>query len=286
MTLAPTEIVPAAKGEVGLAPAAKYEVKSLALALAVIEFVASAEDAGVSVSHVARTVGTPKSNAFRILQTLVARGYLSDFGEGPSRRYRLGAMFLSLANAARTQRPVADIAKQILRRLTQETNLTSRFAILNRGHVVALAKEDASDGVLVASYLGRHEFAHCSAIGKALLSTMPEHQIRETMRDIGLPLRTQKTITNWNALAEDLALIRARGFSLDDEEDFDGVFAVGAVIRDHTNQVVGAISVCGLKLDLKTDDLMNLGKVVSRYAAELSREMGATPESGRHGVIF
>lgn len=279
MTLPRTEPARGTGGAAGLAQNAKYEVKSLALALAVIEFVASAEDAGVSVSHVARAVGTPKSNAFRILQTLVARGYLSDFGEGPSRRYRLGAMFLSLANAARTQRPVADIAKRTLRGLTQETNLTSRFAILNRGHIVALAKEDASDGVLIASYFGRYEFAHCSAIGKALLSTMQEHQIRETMRDIGLPLRTQKTITSWTALADDLARVRARGYSLDDEEDFDGVFAVGAVIRDHTNQPVGAISVCGLKLDRDIEDLTALGEIVHRHASELSRELGANPEA-------
>jgi IclR family acetate operon transcriptional repressor len=256
----------------------KYEVKSLALALAVIEFVASAKDAGVSVSQVARTVSTPKSNAFRILQTLVVRGYLLDHGEGPARRYKLGTMFLRLANAATTQRPLADFVKPALHKLSQETNLIARFGILDRGYVVALAREDTLDGVMVWPYLGRQELAHCSAIGKALLSTKTDNQVREMLANIGLPQRTQRTITDWKEFSHELARTHARGFSIDDEEDFDGVFAVGAIVHDHTNQVVGAISACGLKLERSSSDLLALGKLVKRYAIVLSVELGASQD--------
>jgi IclR family acetate operon transcriptional repressor len=264
-----------------LALESKYEVKSLVLALAVIEFVASAKDAGVSVSQVAREVNTPKSNAFRILQTLVAHGYLSDHGEGPARRYKLGTMFLRLANAATTQRPLAEIVKPILRKLSLETNLIARYGILDRGYVVALAREEALDSVMVWPYLGRRELAHCSAMGKALLSTKSDIQVRDTLAEIGLPRRTQKTITNWQSFSQELSVTRARGFSIDDEEDFEGVFAIGALVYDHTNQVAGAISACGLKLERSHDDLLALGELVKRYALELSGELGAIQDDSR-----
>lgn len=253
----------------------KYEAKSVALALSIVEFVASADDTGVSVSQVARTVSTTKSNAFRILQTLCDRGYLSDVGEGLSRRYRMGSMFLRLANAATMQRPLADEAKQILRRLSRETNLTSRFAVLDRGYVVPLVRESAPEGVQLAPYQGLQELVHCSAIGKALLSTMSEAEVQYTLRDIGLPRRTAQTITDPIEFATELAGIRKRGFSIDDEEDFEGVIGVGSVIRDHTNVVIGAISVSGLKLDRTGQDLTVLGEIVKQHAAELSHELGA-----------
>ena len=253
----------------------KYEAKSVALALSIVEFVASVEDNGVSVSQVARTVNTTKSNAFRILQTLCDRGYLSDTGEGLSRRYRMGSMFLRLANAATMQRPLADEAKQILRRLSRETNLTSRFAVLDRGYVVPLVREAAPEGVQLAPYQGLQELVHCSAIGKALLSTMSEAEVQYTLRDIGLPRRTSRTITDQREFTAELARIRERGFSIDDEEDFVGVIGVGAVVHDHTNAVVGAISVSGLKFERTGEDLMALGEIVKQHAAELSQELGA-----------
>lgn len=260
------------------APEGKYEVKSLALALTVIEFVASAKDAGVSVSQVARTVGTPKSNAFRILQTLVARGYLSDHGEGAVRRYKLGTMFLRLANAATMQRPLAEIVKPALHKLSQRTNLIARFGILDRGYVVALAREESgdSDSVMVWPYLGRQELAHCSAMGKALLSTKSDPQVRDALAEIGLPRRTHKTITDWRSFSHELSITRARGFSIDDEEDFDGVFAIGALVYDHADQVVGAISACGLKLERSSGDLLTLGTLIKRFATDLSRDLGAS----------
>lgn len=255
----------------------KYEAKSLALALSIVEFVASADESGVSVSQVARTVGTTKSNAFRILQTLCDRNYLSDVGEGLSRRYRMGSMFLRLASAMAMQRPLADEARQVLRRLSRETNLTSRFAVLDRGYVVPLVREVAPDGVQLAPYQGLQELVHCSAAGKALLSAMSEEEVQYNLRDIGLPRRTARTITDPRAFAMELAQIREIGFSIDDEEDFEGVIGVGAVVRDHTNIIVGAISVSGLKLGLTTSDLKALGVVVRRYAHELSKELGARP---------
>lgn len=257
----------------------KYEVKSLALALTVIEFVASAKDAGVSVSQVARTVGTPKSNAFRILQTLVARGYLADHGEGPGRRYKLGTMFLRLANAATLQRPLAEIVKPALHNISQKTNLIARFGILDRGYVVALAREETGDSVMVWPYLGRQELAHCSAMGKALLSTKSDSQARDALAEIGLPRRTQKTITDWRSFSHEMSITRARGFSIDDEEDFDGVFAVGALVYDHADQVVGAISACGLKLERASGDLLALGKQIKQFAMELSADLGASQDA-------
>eukprot|EP01036_Dinobryon_divergens_P019439 gene19439-26540_t len=116
----------------------KYEVKSVARALDVIEAISTAGLDGIGISEVARLVGTTKSNAFGIVQTLCDRGFVSDSGDGPTRRYRLGPSFLRLGNTASSQSPLALVASGILARLTAETGLTSRFAVFDRAAAVAI----------------------------------------------------------------------------------------------------------------------------------------------------
>ncbi len=63
------------------------------------------------------------------------------------------------------------------------------------------------------------------------------------MIDAGLRRYTVNTITEPDALRAELASIRARGYAIDDEEIEVGLRCVAAPIRDHSAQVVAAISV-------------------------------------------
>ena len=68
-----------------------------------------------------------------------------------------------------------DVAMPVLRLLTEETGLTSRVAILDEISAVAIGRVDARQGVVrFAANLGRREHLHNSAVGKAMLSLLPE----------------------------------------------------------------------------------------------------------------
>jgi DNA-binding IclR family transcriptional regulator len=51
-----------------------------------------------------------------------------------------------------------------------------------------------------------------------------------------MPVRTERTITDSDALLRDLELSAARGYTIDDEEDSEGVFCVGAAIFDRNGK--------------------------------------------------
>lgn len=257
----------------------QYEVKSLVLSLNIVECIALEGDTGISVSEVARAVGTPKSNAYRILQTLCDKGYASDSGEGPMRRYRLGPSFLRLASATTTQRPVAELARPILKALSKETELTSRFAVLDHGYVIALLREAAPSGVQISPYLGQQEAAHCSGVGKALMSALPEDELKAVIGSMSLPRRTERTITDKTVMLAELKTARKLGFAIDDEEDFEGVFGIGSPVFDHRNHVVGGINASGLKLGRTHNDLVSLAKIVRRYALAFSKELGHSKDN-------
>lgn len=257
-----------------MVPSKKYEVKSLTRALDVIEAISTAGVDGVGISDVARQVGTTKSNAYGIVQTLCDRGFISDSADGPTRRYRLGPSFLRLGSTASSQSPLAVVAGGVLSRLTAETGLTSRFAVFDRGSAVAIVRQNAPTGIEIAPYLGRRELLHASGIGKALLSSLSDDGLRQICSTIGLERRTRRTITTLDDLLAEIALVRRAGFAIDDEEDVEGVFCFAAPVMDHQGQTAGAISVSGLKLDLDRHDIEAVGKTVHTFAGHMSIELG------------
>jgi hypothetical protein len=119
-------------------------------------------------------------------------------------------------------------------------------------HAVPVAQVDAPGTVRFASYLGVREYPHCTSAGKALLSALPPERARALAVEAGLPPRTPRTITDPDALTHDLEVSAARGYAIDDEEDCEGVFCVGAAVYDRSGECVAAVSGTGLKLNRPT----------------------------------
>lgn len=216
-----------------------------------------------------------KSNSFSILQTLIARGYVADEGDGMTRRYRLTPALAQLSEGVLGKDSVTVVGQKILEALTTRTGLTSRLAVLDDGYVVALLRVDGPGPVQLSTYLGRRELPHCSGVGKAILATMTAQEVDAIVDRIGLPRRTPHTITTVTALRRQLGIVRQRGYSFDDEEDHEGVFCVGSAFYDRADMLAGAISVSGLKSGRNAAELHRLGEIVRAHASQLSKELGA-----------
>jgi DNA-binding IclR family transcriptional regulator len=87
---------------------------------------------------------------------------------------------------------------------------------------------------------------HWTSLGKAILSTMPPDRVETIAETHGLPRATDNTITDLDSLREELASVRERGYSIEDEERQEGIRAVGVPIRgDDDGAAIGAISISG-----------------------------------------
>ncbi|MDH6699234.1 IclR family transcriptional regulator [Streptomyces griseoviridis] len=257
----------------------KYWVKTVGRAAEILQVLASGGPGqGLSVTEIGNRCGISKSAAFGILQTLRHYGLVADEGEGMNRRYRLGMGLARLGERAQDQVSLRDVARPVLRRLSAECALASRVAVPESGHAVVIDQVDLDTGPRLDLRMGTRELAHCSGLGKALLAALPEDEARALIARAGLPRRTSRTITDEETLFAHLRDIRAAGYALDDEEDADGIFCIGSVVRDHAGRTVGAISVTGLKLDLPGWRFQELGRQVRAAAGDISRELGAQEE--------
>lgn len=259
----------------GTDQARRYRVQSVDRALDTLEALAVSGRDGLSLAGLARELGTSKSTVLALVRTFVARGFVAEIGTGRMRRYRLGLALARLGDEVLSQISLLDIALPSLRAMTDETGWTSRIGVLDEGYAVMIGRVDGPGIVRFQSNLARRELPHCSAIGKTLLANLSMERVREIVEQTGLPGRTPTTITDLAHLLRDLEEVRARKYAIDNEEDSEGVFCVGAAVYDHRGACVAGISLTGLKPTLPPGGIDGLGGVVRRYAASISQGLGA-----------
>jgi IclR family acetate operon transcriptional repressor len=252
--------------------AGRYTVRSVARAMRLVQIVADGPAEGLPLSELARALGTSKSTTLSLARTLTAFGMLRDGQPGP--RYTLGTGLIRLGDIARGQLPLGDVCRPLLIELSDLTKMTSRLAICDGGFPVFIERVDGPGSVRFHTPLGQREMPHSSAAGKAILATMDSGQVREVCGQAGLSRRTSHTITDLASLQENLALVRSNGFALDDEEDAEGVFCLGAAFFGHDGAVAGAVSVTGIKGDLPAWRVNELGQAVRRAADRVSEILG------------
>jgi IclR family acetate operon transcriptional repressor len=246
----------------------RYTVRSVARAMKLIELVANGPQEGLQLSDLARNLKASKSTTLALARTLTKAGMLRDARPGP--RYFLGTALIRLGDITRSQLPLGDICRPVLAQLADLTKMTSRVAIYDSGYPVFIERVDGPGSVRFHTPLGQREEPHASAAGKAMLSTMTDDEVRAICAEHGLPARTSRTITDIGLLLESLTTVRANGFAVDDEEDAEGIFCVGAAFFGHDGSCAGAVSVTGIKSDLPTWRVNELGRSVRRTADEVS----------------
>ena len=165
--------------------AGRYTVQSVARALRLVEIVAGGPPDGLSLSELARTLGTSKSSTLALARTLVAFGYLRDAHPGPG--YTLGTGLIRLGDIVGRQLPLGDLCRPLIEGLSRETKLTSRVAISDDGYPVFLDRVDGPGSVRFHTPLGQRELPYASAAGKAILSAMDADGIRRMCAGPGWP---------------------------------------------------------------------------------------------------
>jgi IclR family acetate operon transcriptional repressor len=253
----------------------------VARALTVLETVSAAGDEGITVSDIARSLGTSKSTAFALVRTLVARGFLREVLPGP--RYHLGMALVRLGDDASRGFPLGHACEPVLLQLSRDTGLTTRAAISDHGYPIFIARVDSPGAIRFHTALGVRELPHTSSAGKAILSQMTPDEVAALVAETGLPRRTRKTITTLADLELDLDATRRRGYAIDDEEDVEGVFCVAAPFVDRGGRVTGAVSATGIKLDQTPRQIEELGHAVRRAAEAVS---ALVSDGGRRGLMM
>lgn len=200
------------------------DVQSVARALDLLEALA-ASDGDDTLAALAETCGLAVPTAHRLLGTLQRRGYVR---RPEDRRYALGAGLIGLGRVAVP--PLADAAMPVLRELEDRFHETANLAVLDGDLVLYAAQVPSRHRMRMFTEVGRRVLPHSTGVGKAMLSVLPEPQVRALVGRTGLPAFTESTLTGVEAFVADLRVSRRRGFAVDDSEQEVGVRCIAVPV--------------------------------------------------------
>jgi IclR family transcriptional regulator, KDG regulon repressor len=234
----------------------------------------------MGISALALKLGLAKSTVHRLATTLVEYDILEQNRENG--KYRLGLALFELGTLVRRKMDVMSEAQQQIHALADLTGETVQLAILDHLSVLYIRIRESRQAVRMSSGLGSRAPAHCTSVGKALLAFQPPEIVKQVM-ELGLKRYTANTITEPGPLLEELAQIRTKGYAIDDEEIESGLRCVAAPIRDHSGQVVAAISVAAPVQRMTRKTIQATIPSVQASGEAISRRLGYLPSlSGMH----
>lgn len=226
----------------------EQSIRSVETSFTLIEYLA--ENGPASVTQIADDVGRPKSTVHVHLNTLENNGAVVRSGGD----YDLGLKFLDIGGQIRRRHQVYRASKGEVDKLADETEEAAHLGVEQNGQRVIIYKAERGDAVYDNTSTGEFTSMHWTAIGKALLAHLPEHEASEIITRHGLPEATENTITDRDNLFAQLSQARERGYTTEEEERRKGVMAVAVPIFDTTSHdVVAALSVSGPRERLRED---------------------------------
>jgi IclR family acetate operon transcriptional repressor len=205
----------------------QYAVRAVLRALDILEVLESSPQ-GVSLPALANAVGLPKSSIFRYVNTLEARGYAErDPGNG---HYRAGrALHPSMAGELMA---LAARARPLLEGLRDRFGETVNLGVLDGRRVAYLEIVESPKAMRFAARRGDRDPVHSTALGKAIASRLSDGQVRQIIAGEGMPQLTSRTITDLGSFLTELALIRERGYALDNGENEEDGRCVAVPLPD------------------------------------------------------
>jgi len=245
-------------------------IRVLDRAVAVLGFMAE-QKRQVGITEIAEATHLSKATVHRILSTL--RDY-SVVLKDESGRYQMGPSVLYWADAYRKHSGLAELARPYLHTLWEIARETVHLFVFEAGEAYYIDKLDSPHPVGMRSRIGARRDLYSTSGGRAILSFLPEAELKSYLDRTELRPRTRRTITDRKVLEEFLAECRKRGFCEEVEENEEGIRCVGAAVLDLRGYPVGAVSVSAPAYRFDDRASLAIGERIRETAMAISRELG------------
>lgn len=261
------------------------EVRTLKTVERTIEIFKSLETLdGAGVTELASHLGISKSTAYHYLATLMEEDWVVKKGN----QYELSLQFLLSGEYVRNRNVLYKYGKDEIEELAEDTGEYANLFTEQHGMGINLYKVSGSRAVgsgYQTKKLQRPDYLHCTATGKAILAFLPQDRVDEIFDRHGLPKQTANTITDRGELHDELDTVRQQGYASNDEEEVEGLRAVGAPVIDRNDTVLGSLSVAGPTSRLKGEEFtQKLPEKVQSAANVIEVNINmATHDSGSNG---
>jgi DNA-binding IclR family transcriptional regulator len=194
-----------------------------------------------SMAEIMRLTGMTKPTAHRIVNLLIEMGFLQrdEFGAG----FIEGDSLVGLAHRILAAAAPRSLRHTILKRMSELVGETCNYGVLSGGEVIYLDRVEGKWPLGLRFDAGSRVPAHCTAIGKLMLSRLPERELADTIGAMPLSSYSANTITDPDKLLKALAEIRRDGIGTDNQEFMHGVVCVAVPVIGEDGRSLGGIAI-------------------------------------------
>lgn len=247
-------------------------VQSLERAFALLEALAR-EPGGLPLTELAQGTGLHKSTAHRLLSSLSTLGYVSKVESGG--RYRLTLKVLELSGRVTDSIDALSIARPHLEQLRDRAGEAVHLVVRDGRDIVYVYKaESRSSAYRMFSRIGMRRALYCTAAGKSMLAALPDDEVERIWRQSDVRAYTEHTILTLEALMNELALVRLRGYALDNEENEPGVRCIAAALTDYSGASGAAFSISAPIIRMPDERIAELAPDMLATRTQICAELG------------
>lgn len=242
----------------------------MARALALLDRLAAVRQP-MSMSRLASDLSLPRSSVHGLCSTLLSMGYLRRVADGS---LSIGPRVMGLAEAFVASTDVVREFEALWQsEVPEETVLLS---VLDGADVVYLAARNGARPLGLAFAKGMRLPAHLAATGRAMLACHGADALQAVLAARPLAALTPRSLTDPQALHDELVATRARGYAVDDEGVRMGVYSLAAPVLDASGQPVAGVGVSLNKATLESGELARQRDRVLDTARLLSQRVGGS----------
>lgn len=204
--------------------------------------IAEARD-GISLGDLVEQLGTARSTVYRILNSLAAHGLVARVNGGAT--YALGPRFIELArriSPSADRATLVEAARPLMQSAADQIRESFKLSAPDGDEMLTILATASPAEYAIAVRVGSRSPKHVGAAGKLALA----YDTPEALDDYcsrGLAARTSHTITDPEALGDELKRIRADGYAEDNMESNQGLRALAAPIFNGAGNMIAAVSV-------------------------------------------
>lgn len=247
-------------------------VQSVRRAFEILELITEGGEES-SLSALAEAASLPLPTIHRLLQTLVALGYVRQL---PNRRYSLGPRLIRMGEVA--SRHLGSRARPHLVTLVERLGETANMAILDGDLATYVAQVPSPHSMRMFIEVGRQVPTHATGVGKAILAQLDNERVRELIGRAGMPAATVNSISNVDTLIDELERIRTRGYAIDDGEQELGVRCFAVAVPGTPSP--SAISVSGPVTRVDGGFAERAVPLLKGIAQDIAANVGSQPHPG------
>jgi IclR family KDG regulon transcriptional repressor len=254
-------------------PTARKTIASVQRALDILNLFNNAH-VELGNAEIAKLLDLPIGTASGLIYTLKINNYLDQ--NPANRKYRLGLKLAERAAVLLDQLDLRKVAAPFLEEIRDWCGESVNLAVRDGNEVVYIERMFGDHALGIRSELGRRGSLHSTSLGKAIFSFLPETE-RQTLLDRYIFYAvTPFTITDRETFAQELKIIKERGYALDEQENELGGRCVGAPIFDRFGYPIAAISISVPIQRFPEDDVIKYGNKLIATSAVISQKMGHT----------